>query len=56
MLILQIAGETKFIDTIKYYQKSLGQLAATLSVNEELTVKILQNKGHMIIFQKFGNT
>ena len=33
------AGESKFIDTLKYYQKSLGQLAATLSVDEKLTVK-----------------
>ena len=34
-----IAGETKFIDTLKYCQKSLGQLTATLSVNEKLTAK-----------------
>ena len=34
-----IGGETKFIDTLKYYQKSLGQLAATLSVDEKLAVK-----------------
>ena len=34
-----IAGEAKLIDTLKYYQKSLGQLAATLSVDEKLTVK-----------------
>ena len=39
MQIANIAGETKFIDTRKYYQKSLGQLAATLSVNEKLAVK-----------------
>ena len=26
-----IAGEIKFIDTLKYYQKSLGELATTLS-------------------------
>ena len=38
-----IASETKFIDTLKYYQKSLGQLAATLSIDEELTVEKLQN-------------
>ena len=31
--------ETKFIDTLKYYQKSLGQLAATLSEVEKLAVK-----------------
>ena len=34
-----IGGETKFIDTLKYYQKSLGQLAVTLSVDEKLAVK-----------------
>ena len=31
--------ETKFIDTLKYYQESLGQLAATLSEEEKLAVK-----------------
>ena len=39
MEIANIAGETKFIDTLKYYQKSSGQLAATLSVDEKLAVK-----------------
>ena len=34
-----IGGETKFIDTLKHYQKSLGHLAATLSVDEKLAVK-----------------
>ena len=34
-----ISNETKFIDTLKYYQKGLGQLTATLSVDEKLTVK-----------------
>ena len=34
-----ISRGTKFLDTLKYYQKSLGQLAATLSVNEKFTVK-----------------
>ena len=34
-----ISNETKFIDILKYYQKSLGQLAAILSVDEKLTVK-----------------
>ena len=27
-----IAGEIKFIDTLKYYQKSLDELAKTLSI------------------------
>ena len=34
-----IGRETKFIDTLKYYQKSLGQLAATLSEEEKLTCR-----------------
>ena len=34
-----IYNETKFIDTLKYYQKSLGELVATLSVDEKLAVK-----------------
>ena len=34
-----IGDETKFIDTLKYYQKRLGQLAATLSEEEKLVVK-----------------
>ena len=33
-----LGSETKYIDTLKYYQKSLWQLAATLSVDEKLTV------------------
>ena len=36
-----IGSETKFINTLKYYQKSLRQLAATLSVNEKLAVQKL---------------
>ena len=34
-----IAGEIKFIDTLKYYQESLGELAATLSEDEKNSVK-----------------
>ena len=30
-----IAGEIKFIDSLKYYQKSLAELARTLSEEEE---------------------
>ena len=36
-----IAGEIKFIDTLKYYQKSLGELAAMLSEDEKNSVKHL---------------
>ena len=35
-----IAAEIKFIDTLKYYQKSLGELAATLS-DEKISIKHL---------------
>ena len=38
-----IGSETKFINTLKYYQKSLGQLAGTLPVDEKLAVKKQQN-------------
>ena len=31
----KIAGEIKFIDTLKYYKKSLGELATTLSEDEK---------------------
>ena len=34
-----IGNETKSISTLKYYQKRLGQLAATLSVDEKFAVK-----------------
>ena len=37
-----ISNKTKFIDSLKYYQKSLGQLAATLSVNEKLTEQVAE--------------
>ena len=30
-----IAGEFKFVNTLKYYQKSLGELAATPSEDEK---------------------
>ena len=33
-----IAGEIKFIDSLKFYQKSLAELASTLSVEEKLAV------------------
>ena len=36
-----IARETKSIDILKYYQRSLGELAATLSENEKNLVKQL---------------
>ena len=46
-----ISNETKFTDTLKYYQKSLGQLAGTLSVNEKHGVwkylGLLQKEKHL---------
>ena len=36
-----VAGEIKFIDTLKYYQKSLGELAATLSEDDKNSLKRL---------------
>ena len=36
-----ITGEIKFIDTLNYYQKSLGELAVTLSEDEKKSVKHL---------------
>ena len=36
-----IGGEVKFIDTMKYYQKSLAKLASTLSVDEKDFIKQL---------------
>ena len=36
-----IHGEVKFIDTIKYYQKILVELASTLTEDEKNSVKYL---------------
>ena len=36
-----ITGKIKFIDSLKYYQKSLGQLVSTLSNEEKISVKKL---------------
>ena len=36
-----IGNEIKFIDTLKYYQKSLGELASTLTETEKSSVKKL---------------
>ena len=37
-------GEIKFIDSLKFYQKSLDDLASTLSEEEKLVVKDLTEK------------
>ena len=34
-----ITGEIKFIDSLKYYQKSLAELASTLSDEEKISVR-----------------
>ena len=39
-----IAGEIKLIDTLKFYQKSLADLASTLSDEEIVAVKKVTNK------------
>ena len=36
-----ITGEIKFIDSLKYYQKSLGELASTLYDEEKISAKKL---------------
>ena len=36
-----IIGEIKFIDSLKYYQKSLGELASTLYDEEKTSAKKL---------------
>ena len=36
-----ITGEIKFIDSLKYYQKSLAELASTLSDEEKISVRKL---------------
>ena len=36
-----IGGEVKFIDTTKYYQKSLAELASALAEDERNSVKLL---------------
>ena len=38
---INIVGEIKFIDSLKYYQKSLAELAPTLSDEEKIAVKEL---------------
>ena len=52
-----IVCETKLSDTLKYYQKSLGQLAATLSDEKKLPLKKSQNNSYclIIISWMFGN-
>ena len=39
-----ISGEVKFIDTLKYYQKSSAELSATLSDDEKNSLKQLTKK------------
>ena len=41
LTIFVVAGEIKFIDSLKYYQKSLPELACTLSDEEKSAVKKL---------------
>ena len=39
-----ISGEIKLIDTLKFYQKSLADLASTLSNEEKIAVKKLTER------------
>ena len=41
LTIFVVAGEIKFIDSLKYYQKSLPELACTLSDEEKSAIKKL---------------
>ena len=36
---VNIGGETKFIDGLKYYQNNLGQLATTISEEKKFALK-----------------
>ena len=38
-----IAGKIKFVDKLKYYRKSLGELAAMVSEDEKNSVKHLKS-------------
>ena len=51
-----IAGEIKFIDSLKYYQKSLAELARTLSEEGKAAVKNSQSNflTNIIILVMFG--
>ena len=51
-----ITDEIKFIDSLKYYQKSLAELASTLSYKEKISVKKLTEQffNQHIIFANFG--
>ena len=50
-----IAGEIKLIDTLKFYQKSLADLASTLSDEEIVAVKKQRNFWMNIIFPLSGH-
>ena len=39
-----ITGEIKLIDSLKFYQKSLGELSSTLTSDEKIAVKKLTEK------------
>ena len=45
-----IAGEIKFIGSLKFYQKSLAELASTLSVEEKIAVKELTTNFLNLLF------
>ena len=51
-----IGSEVKFIDTLKYYQKSLRELASILTEEEIESVKKLTTQCLNKRYYKFGNT
>ena len=51
-----IGSEVKFIDTLKYYQKSLRELASILTEEEIESVKKLTTQCLNKHYYKFGNT
>ena len=57
-----VVGEIKFIDTLEYYQKRLGELALTLSEDEKNSVKQLtkqyfnQHQYSSEVWKSLGNS
>ena len=39
-----ISGEIRLIDSLRYYQKSLGELSSTLTIEDKIAVKKLTEK------------
>ena len=52
-----ISDEIRLIDSLKFYQKSLGELSSTLTAEEKIAVKKLDETFSMniFIFQLLGH-